>query len=388
MIDKKQIHKIEDGQRGSEVAENMKSNFDMLADAINTNEVSISDIRKSSFKKAIVIKVDEQSIVEMDYGDVYELSHTQEELNEYITQILENPHGTDVFVIIAEKYIKMNIISIENDDRSKACIFNTFLGDGTSVTLQLSYDYKNSCLLSCEYAFGRTAELSLSILDYIKSEFGFRSIRKKQFGTVCSYSFEYVSHIAGETIFLVIEPPEFNDLFKMLMAYAKHNQSETNLTNSYYGKKLSFIICDIGDNIGDIILKQAFAESSARFIRLSKDIVFINDMCHAFANCKNLEAIEGEMYLRDNCDIKTAFDGCRNLEYFCISNLNTDLDISGSPMVKPCCILHLIRNADKKKTIKIKVHKSIYDAINGASEEWQSVRDALSGGGNLTISTT
>lgn len=41
-IDKSQIREIKDFQLGSEVATNMKFNFDMLADEINKNETSSS----------------------------------------------------------------------------------------------------------------------------------------------------------------------------------------------------------------------------------------------------------------------------------------------------------------------------------------------------------
>lgn len=381
MIDKRKIHKIQDGQKGAEVAENIFQDLNLLADEIISNTNAINGIKTNATKQKLVINVDKSPKFSRPDKDVYRLSnmHTQDKINQYINQIANNPTEIDIFVLFQDTYIKMNLSYAEVDCR----VTLTSQSDvGVIFELNLGYDDSDSCYFACKFAYDGMDFLSRSFVSFISNLLGIEINREPSGGIPSGYDYSFAisSVINGEKV--VYYDDRFDELFKSFLAYTKRNYTiDNNLTNRYNGEQCFFIPCDIDETNGDVVLKQAFDESSASLIRLVKDKIYVKDMFRAFAYCTNLEAIQGEMYLRDACDIKGAFIGCGSLEHFCISNLNSDLDISSSPYITPSTILHLIQNADKSKKIKIKVNKTIQDAINGTSPKWKPVRDALLGGG-------
>lgn len=402
-IDKSQIREIKDFQLGSEVATNMKFNFDMLADEINKNETSSSP--DALVKTEQTLTEEEQSQVQTNIGVKNTVDVVGVGTPVKVTEVwqdnkfrvinsgsINNLPGAAVY-----RAVKVNVGDV---------IVGTIKGTPSVSTISICDDSNN---------FKKTFRAGTNAVEsvYIISDFtGYLEF--------CSYKTNFNITIIPCKLASVLTPLGGPNRKLYEAAGAKFNEetgfyelngltdiTEDEMAAIYsagriagkdgfylaYSSTLTHPFFKIRTNLAPIIGESKYTSNfildgfcngndtieAVCLAGTNNSIKVINTINYSFQSCGALKRIVnslGEILILDVENIKSiisTFLSSTKLEEIRIKNLKASINFKDSPLLSKESLQYMVEKSAATSPITITLHADVYAKVASAEAEWGDI---------------
>ena len=383
-VDKSQIRQIKDFQLGSEVAANMKFNFDMLADEINKNEASLNP--DALVKTEQTLNEKEQTQVQTNIG----VKNTVDVVGAG-TPI----KVTEVFRKNGWRNSDGNLSELSGFDVFKAIKVNK--GD---IILGTCGATENTAVISRVDTNNNFKYLVLKGIDGTNKIF--KTLDFDGYIEFCSYSDTLNVTIIPCKLVSTLIPPGGPNRKLYEAAGAKFNKKTgfyelnglTDITEDEMATIYAYPTTYIGFGTFDgckartllrfptSVIADSTPNLSYTFRWCTRlEILVLNTtypcvtsvFSSTFSNSVKLKSIVGVIDLKLSGDLSNAFLQCTSLMDVNIKNLKKNIEFKDSPLLSKESLQYMVANSAAVSPITITLHADVYTKVDSAEAEWGDI---------------